>query len=72
MGHNDVFLHVGDQVRIQASNGKWVAPLVTGALEQHTSRVSHTQLSLLIGTFGGQDFIHSLLGGEIGRYLSLD
>ncbi|KAI0346175.1 Het-C-domain-containing protein [Trametopsis cervina] len=43
MGYNDVFLHVGDQVRIQASNGKWVAPLVTG-------------------TFGGQDFIHSLLG----------
>ncbi|KAJ6470669.1 heterokaryon incompatibility protein Het-C-domain-containing protein [Mycena vitilis] len=30
MGHHDVFLHVGDQVRIQAPNGKWVAPLVTG------------------------------------------
>ncbi|KAJ7906270.1 heterokaryon incompatibility protein HET-C [Mycena leptocephala] len=30
MGHNEVFLHVGDQVRIQAPNGKWVAPLVTG------------------------------------------
>ena len=30
MGYQDVFVHVGDQVRIQASNGKWVAPLVTG------------------------------------------
>ncbi|RDX44411.1 Het-C-domain-containing protein [Lentinus brumalis] len=30
MGYHDVFVHVGDQVRIQASNGKWVAPLVTG------------------------------------------
>ncbi|RDB30692.1 hypothetical protein Hypma_005902 [Hypsizygus marmoreus] len=30
MGHRDVFLHVGDQVRIQAPNGKWVAPIVTG------------------------------------------
>lgn len=30
LGHNDVFLHVGDQVRIQAPNGKWVAPIVTG------------------------------------------
>lgn len=30
MGHQDVFLHVGDQVRIQAPNGRWVAPIVTG------------------------------------------
>ncbi|TFK49110.1 Het-C-domain-containing protein [Heliocybe sulcata] len=30
MGHQDVFVHVGDQVRIQAGNGRWVAPLVTG------------------------------------------
>ena len=30
MGHSEVFLHVGDQVRIQAPGGKWVAPLVTG------------------------------------------
>ncbi|KAF7794906.1 hypothetical protein EIP86_006049 [Pleurotus ostreatoroseus] len=43
MGHTEVFVHVGDQVRIQAPNGKWVAPIVTG-------------------TFGSQDFIHSLLG----------
>ncbi|KAF9458963.1 heterokaryon incompatibility protein Het-C-domain-containing protein [Collybia nuda] len=43
LGHADVFLHVGDQVRIQAPNGKWVAPIVTG-------------------TFGGNDFAHSMLG----------
>ncbi|KAI0066935.1 Het-C-domain-containing protein [Artomyces pyxidatus] len=30
MGHTNVFVHVGDGVRIQAPNGKWVAPLVTG------------------------------------------
>ncbi|CAL1699350.1 unnamed protein product [Somion occarium] len=30
MGYRDVFIHVGDQVRIQARNGAWVAPLVTG------------------------------------------
>ncbi|KAI0254644.1 heterokaryon incompatibility protein Het-C-domain-containing protein [Lactifluus subvellereus] len=30
MGHSNVFLHVGDYVRIQAPNGRWVAPLVTG------------------------------------------
>ncbi|EMD35500.1 hypothetical protein CERSUDRAFT_116237 [Gelatoporia subvermispora B] len=30
LGYQDVFVHVGDQVRIQAPNGRWVAPLVTG------------------------------------------
>ena len=30
MGHQDVFVHVGDQVRIQTPNGRWVAPIVTG------------------------------------------
>lgn len=30
MGYHGVFSHVGDQVRIQAPNGQWVAPLVTG------------------------------------------
>ena len=32
MGHTEVFLHVGDQARIQAPGGKWVAPLVTGTV----------------------------------------
>ena len=30
MGHTEVFAHVGDYVRIQAPNGRQVAPLVTG------------------------------------------
>jgi hypothetical protein len=30
MGHSNIFVHVGDHVRIQAPNGRWVAPLVTG------------------------------------------
>ncbi|OSX61045.1 hypothetical protein POSPLADRAFT_1147151 [Postia placenta MAD-698-R-SB12] len=30
LGYRDVFVHVGDQVRIQAPDGRWVAPLVTG------------------------------------------
>ena len=30
MGQNEVFTHVGDQVRVQAPNGRWVAPLITG------------------------------------------
>ncbi|KAF8903359.1 heterokaryon incompatibility protein Het-C-domain-containing protein [Gymnopilus junonius] len=31
MGYTQVFPHVGDQVRVQAPNGKWVAPIVTGS-----------------------------------------
>jgi hypothetical protein len=49
LGYNQVFPHVGDQVRIRAPNGKTVAPLVTG-------------------TFGGDDFQHSLLG-EAGDHI---
>jgi len=30
MGHDEVFAHVGDHVRIRAPNGKNVPPLVTG------------------------------------------
>ncbi len=30
MGYSQVFVQVGDQVRIQAPGGHWVAPLVTG------------------------------------------
>ncbi|KDQ58757.1 hypothetical protein JAAARDRAFT_128374 [Jaapia argillacea MUCL 33604] len=30
LGYHDVFVHVGDHVRIQAPNGRSVAPLVTG------------------------------------------
>lgn len=61
MGHQNVFVHVGDQVRIKAQNGKWVAPLVTGKC----SRLAevHQEADNWLGTFGSQDFIHSLLGG---------
>ncbi|PPQ80232.1 hypothetical protein CVT26_012030 [Gymnopilus dilepis] len=31
MGYTQVFSHVGDQVRVQAPNGKWVPPIVTGS-----------------------------------------
>lgn len=43
MGNNQVFPHVGQNVKIRAPNGRDVYPLVTG-------------------TFGGADFIHSLMG----------
>jgi uncharacterized membrane protein YgcG len=43
LGHHNVFLHVGDNVKVRAPDGTQVAPIVTG-------------------TFGGADFMHSLLG----------
>lgn len=30
MGHHDVFVHVGDHVKVQALDGKWVSPIITG------------------------------------------
>ncbi|KAG1761100.1 Het-C-domain-containing protein [Suillus occidentalis] len=30
MGHTNIFVHVGDAVRVRAHNGKMVAPIVTG------------------------------------------
>lgn len=42
-GNNQVFPHVGQNVKVRAPNGRDVFPLVTG-------------------TFGGADFIHSLMG----------
>lgn len=30
MGYRDVFVHVGDHVRIQSPGGNMVAPIVTG------------------------------------------
>lgn len=43
LGHRDVFLHVGDNVKVRAPDGTMIAPITTG-------------------TFGGMDFLHSLLG----------
>jgi heterokaryon incompatibility protein Het-C len=56
MGHIEVFSHVGDQVRIQAPNGKYVAPLVTGTFG--SSDFTH---SLLGGA--GYSFICFILWG---------
>ncbi|KAI0300153.1 heterokaryon incompatibility protein Het-C-domain-containing protein [Multifurca ochricompacta] len=42
LGHSNVFVHVGDNVRIQAPNGRWVAPLVTGTFG--SSDFSHSLL----------------------------
>ncbi|KAF8068741.1 heterokaryon incompatibility protein HET-C [Lyophyllum atratum] len=42
MGHREVFLHVGEQVRVQAPNGKWVAPIVTGTFG--SSDFAHSML----------------------------
>lgn len=33
LGHTQVFVHVGDRVRIKAPNGKMVAPIVTGGFD---------------------------------------
>lgn len=38
MGHQDIFVHVGDQARIQAPGGKRVAPIVTGMLLSSSHR----------------------------------
>jgi len=40
MGYKDVFAHVGDNVRIQAPNGRWVAPIVTGMSSLSTRTTS--------------------------------
>lgn len=52
MGHEQVFVHVGDQVRIQAPNGKRVAPIVTGSFG--SSDFIH---SLLGGTLNQPSFL---------------
>ena len=63
MGHHDVFMHVGDHVRIHAPNGKSVAPIVTGTGLLYL-RPSLCLAVFFVGTFGSSDFIHSLLGGK--------
>jgi hypothetical protein len=55
MGHSNVFVHVGDNVRIQAPNGRWVAPLITGTFG--SSDFLH---SLLGGMFEIYKTTHSL------------
>lgn len=68
MGYTDVFLHVGDQVKVKAPNGRWVTPIVTGRVLL-LSFIIPKQISCLVGTFGSNDFFHSLLGGMVySRY----
>jgi len=62
LGHEQVFTHVGDAVRIQAPGGKMVAPIVTGTTVQPAN--IWILLIYASGTFGSSDFIHSLLGGK--------
>ena len=45
MGHTHVFVHVGDRVRVQAPNGKYLAPLITGV---DTSSYNTSQLNLAL------------------------
>ena len=51
MGHTEVFSQVGDQVRIKAPNGKYVAPLVTGTFG--SSDFTHSLLGGAGETFFG-------------------
>ena len=53
MGHQEVFLHVGDHVHVNAPNGKRVTPLVTGTFG--SSDFIH---SLLGGTVYRYPFLH--------------
>ena len=55
MGHSNIFMHVGDNARIQSPNGRWVAPLVTG-----TFGSSDFMHSLLGGGFEIYKAMHPL------------
>ncbi len=50
LGHSNVFVQVGDNVRIQSPKGRWVAPLVTGTFG--SSDFLHSLL-------GGESSIHA-------------
>ncbi|KAK7437930.1 hypothetical protein VKT23_018365 [Stygiomarasmius scandens] len=77
MGHTHVFTHVGDQVRIQARNGKWVAPLITGTFgssdfihsllgeaTDHLSEASVTDLNKQLDKARSSDQARSGPGGS--------
>lgn len=66
MGHTEVFSHVGDQVRIQAPNGKYVAPLVTGTFGSSDfthSLLGGTGYSFFVGVVADPIFIFVCRGG---------
>ena len=64
MGHAEVFTHVGDGVRIQAPNGKMVAPVVTGGSSHQTVDSPVSEDVNETGVFGSDDFMHSLFSGR--------
>ena len=50
MGYHDVFVHVGDQVKVQGRDGQWVAPLVTGTFTLPASVLcAHVKLQVPLG-----------------------
>jgi len=67
MGYTDVFTHVGEAVRIQAPDGRMVAPVVTGRSFLWTISSSVSKRVDGTGVFGADDFMHSLFAGQL-RY----
>ncbi|CAA7264296.1 unnamed protein product [Cyclocybe aegerita] len=76
MGHHDVFVHVGDNVRVQAPNGRWVAPIVTGTFgssdfihsllgeaSDHLSSASVTDINRELDTARTKSFSQTRSGG---------
>lgn len=47
MGHGDVFVHLGDAVRVRAHNGKMVAPIVTGGSFHAMESLKITTLTMI-------------------------
>ena len=64
MGYTNVFTHVGEAVRIQAPDGRVVAPVVTGRPFFWTVALSMSEPVDRIGVFGADDFMHSLFSGQ--------
>jgi hypothetical protein len=64
MGYTQVFTHVGEAVRVQAPDGRMVAPVVTGEPFLWTVALSVSERVDGIGVFGADDFMHSLFSGQ--------
>ena len=64
MGHTQVFTHVGEAVRVQAPDGRMVAPVVTGGFFLQAIALLEAERVHGIGVFGADDFMHSLFSGQ--------
>lgn len=64
MGHTKVFTHVGEAVRVEAPDGRMVAPVVTGRSFLQVIALSEPEHVDGIGVFGADDFMHSLFSGQ--------